>query len=298
MSHSQPNDTTQLSQIHYMELVNENPDSDETIARIADQLLEKFSVTPQSWVVLVGDGKTYEHLINIKRHYGSALDKLLIFPGDWHILKNLQPVLMKIYYSAGLRELAQASGHRGQTLTSLESCSNFKRTHQFLLQAWEGLYREMINAFLAETDQHSTVEAAKCILSSATEQISSPVHVMQRTVELIQDGKVLDKFREFVDEKAASDDTLKFWRQFVFVDCYSYVGLYLAIRGSDWNLRLSSLKLMAPLFTAFDRDSYRIILPNHLANLQLYPDEVMKHFKAGGFKYFYRCHSCGLGKEL
>ncbi len=31
---------------------------------------------------------------------------LLIFPGDW------QPVLLKIYYHAGLKEIAQNSGFR------------------------------------------------------------------------------------------------------------------------------------------------------------------------------------------
>ena len=49
--------------------------------------------------------------MDIKQLYGSELDKLLIFPGDWHILYNNQPVLMKIYYNAGLLELAKASGH-------------------------------------------------------------------------------------------------------------------------------------------------------------------------------------------
>ena len=96
---------------------------------VSDILLQHASSESQdNFVVLIGNGKTYEHFMAIKRLYGAELEKLLIFPGDWHILYNYQPVLMKIYYHACLLELAKASGYKGETLTSLQKCTNFKRT--------------------------------------------------------------------------------------------------------------------------------------------------------------------------
>ena len=94
---------------------------------VSDILLQHASSEHQdNYVVLIGDGKTYEHLMGIKRQYGSELNHLLIFPGDWHILYNYQPVLMKVYYHTGLLELAKACGHRGETLTALQKRTNFK----------------------------------------------------------------------------------------------------------------------------------------------------------------------------
>ena len=136
------------SLIYYLELLDENADSQETMTKVSELVLEKLFSQNQKWFVLVGDGKTYEHLQKIKRLYGSAFDKLLIFPGDWHILKNFQPVLMKAYYHSGLKEIAQQSDYRSETLKSLEKCSHFKRTHYFLLQIWEAMFMEMLKAFI------------------------------------------------------------------------------------------------------------------------------------------------------
>ena len=79
------------SRIYYMEFIDENADLEETVAHVAEMILEKLGLHLQKWVVLIGDGKTYEHLQQVKRLYGSAFDKTLVFPGDWHghVLKTI-----------------------------------------------------------------------------------------------------------------------------------------------------------------------------------------------------------------
>jgi len=53
---------TELSRIHYMELVNESPDIDETMCIVAEDLLEKFNIEEQDgWVLLVGEPVLDEH---------------------------------------------------------------------------------------------------------------------------------------------------------------------------------------------------------------------------------------------
>ncbi len=218
-----------------IELVDENPDSSDTMRCVSDLLLHTAASKYQDdYVVLVGDGKTYQYLMQIKKSYGSLLTKLLIFPGDWHVLANLQPVLLKIYYHAGLKELAQVSGFKGETLTSLEKCSNFKRTHQFLLQAWQAIFRSMIIAFKMQSDQFTDI-----VLDEDT-----TIRNILNCTESVT--KLQKEFQAYVSQMASRDDIWKFWQGFIFADCLSYP--YLAIRCQNWDLRISALKLMAPLF--------------------------------------------------
>ena len=210
--------------------------------------------------------------MTVKQTYRRAFDKLLIFPGDWHILKNFQPVIMKMYYHAGLKELAQKSGFQGATLTSLENCYNFKRTHQFLLQVWEALYREMFRVYTSSVDLGNVIDTTICIISTALKENRTIDHLTERITQLLQDSSICDNFLNFVQQQA--DDTWKFWAQFVFYDCFCYISLYLSIRGSNWDLRISSLKQMAPNGPHY-----------HLADIYTYPEAILRCLRSGGFTH-------------
>ena len=261
------------SSVYYMELVNENPDSSDTMKYVSELLLQTSSIHQKGYIVLVGDGKTYEHLMEIKRLYSNSLEKLLIFPGDWHTLKNFQPVIMKIYYHAGLKQLAQISGFKGETLKSLEKCSNFKRTHHFLIQVWQSLYRGMLASF----EKNSPELPSPSVL--AKENTLS--NTLKRLQAIYSDSDTIEQFHAYASKMAKSDDTWKFWYNFVTKDCSYYIQLFLAIRCRNWELRVSALKLMAPIFKAYDRTTYQKLIPNHLAELEKFPPFILNQLKKG-----------------
>jgi hypothetical protein len=67
----------------------------ETVLKVVNILHEKFQVgICTDFVLIVGDGKSYDHLIKLKSEYGSNLDWVLPYTGDWHILKNVLPVFV------------------------------------------------------------------------------------------------------------------------------------------------------------------------------------------------------------
>lgn len=99
--------TVTPTKIHYLELCDENPDSEETMLHVTENLLKIVKKGQQEWLLLVGDGKTYQHRTQLKRKYDKSLERLLIFLGDWHILKTYQSTLMKAYYGSGLESIAQ-----------------------------------------------------------------------------------------------------------------------------------------------------------------------------------------------
>ena len=134
----------EYSNIIYYKVLSQRCDDKETLLNIINDLYQEFVVTKKKkWILLKGDQATYERLQSLKTEYGNDLSWMVPFPGDWHFLKNFQEVLIKIYYDAGLSELATASGYQPNSIGS-----NFKRTHNFLLEVWESMYRHFLSNFL------------------------------------------------------------------------------------------------------------------------------------------------------
>ena len=85
---------------------------------------------------------------------------------------------MKVYYHAGLKEVAESCGFRSTTLKSLESYNNFKRIHCFLVQVWEAIYHEMVHIYIYHTYPSGLMANVKSILEAGIKEPRSPYDLM------------------------------------------------------------------------------------------------------------------------
>ncbi len=110
------------------------------------------------------------------------------------------------------------------------------------------------------------------------------------------------QFKHFVTIMAEADDTWKFWEQFVFKDCLAYMSLslFVAIRSGQWNIRMTALKSMAAIFSAFDHPTYQRLISTHMMDLLRMPPTVRHFFRTGGFVISITgrvLHSVGIAHE-
>ncbi|CAC5358535.1 unnamed protein product [Mytilus coruscus] len=93
LSYSQK--TTEASTFHSIAVLDDPADSKETVVKTLNILHDRFQIGNKlQYLVVVGDGKSYDHLIKLKAEYGCVLDWVLPYPGDWHILKNILPIFI------------------------------------------------------------------------------------------------------------------------------------------------------------------------------------------------------------
>ena len=116
------------SSVVYLKVLDAKSDSKDTLMQILHELYQQFIIGHEKKnLVLVADSKLYEILQSLKFEYGKELQWVIPFPGDWHLLMNYQKVLMKPYFDAGLKQLAQVAGQLQQykAVVNLNVPTNF-----------------------------------------------------------------------------------------------------------------------------------------------------------------------------
>lgn len=78
-----------------MSVVDLHADTTEAMEKVVSKLHREYGIGQSAqYIVLVGDQKTFSRIHELKHVYGSELDWLIPFIGDWHLLSNHQSVLM------------------------------------------------------------------------------------------------------------------------------------------------------------------------------------------------------------
>ena len=207
-----PELSCEKSAIFTLGVLPDQADNKDALKALLDTIHDLYGIgTYQTHHLVVGDQKLFSGMHQLKRQYGADLDWLLPYPGDWHVLKNYQPVLMKLYFHSGLRELAIDGGYRGSNLTGLETCSNFKHTHIFFLEAFQSIYCYALKVYL--TGQHAQV-------------------------------LTFNGFQKFMKKLTLDHQTPTLWLN-MLNDIGMYVMFWLSLRCTDWAVRMGTFKGMA-----------------------------------------------------
>ena len=235
------------SNILYFDVLDAIADKKETVLLVLDKLRKQVVEAHQKeWLVVAGDAKLYDVLKTIKYEYGDEFKWLLCYPGDWHMLANYQKALIKPYFDAGLKELAKKAGY---PTTAIQACSQFKRTHWF--------FQVMLDLYLETTSHNPIAEIVKQQLL-----LDHPPYSLETTIETLRMSlsSECQQFIEFLQRKSENSDNWRFWTQFVLRDGLAYVGMYTALRSGKWDLRVACMKMMAPVFCAFDHMTYKRLI--------------------------------------
>lgn len=173
-----------------------------------------------------GRCKIYELLQSLKCEYGDEFQWLIPFPGDWHLLMNYQSALMKPYFDAGLKALAKACGY---PVAAIQNCSQFKRTHYFIMESWEAMYCAMLESFIEVSAEGNP--SAEASMPQLLERIKTAMNNVDhgktdfRKAFGSQVGDITasisskyDQFKDFIRNMAYKDEMWRFWVQYVFVD--------------------------------------------------------------------------------
>ena len=143
--------------------------------------------------------------------------------------------------------MAAAAGHRGETLTSVQKCSHFAKTHAFIMQAWEELYCHMVEIFISASPESAG------LIEDILKDVESKGTMSTFTASMDKLITIKNKFQAFASSFAEIDPNWEFWYKCVTQHAFSYISLFISLRSTNWDLRMVSLKKTAPIFRAFDR---------------------------------------------
>ncbi|CAG2218428.1 unnamed protein product [Mytilus edulis] len=286
ISEKNSNIPVETANVKYHSLLNEQADSKETLKTILDTLHQDFKIGRElKHLVVVGDGKTYDLLVKLKLELKDDLSWLLPFPGDWHILKNYQRMIMKLYLDAGLKELIELF-HHGAVGASVMQATNFDKTHHFLMQVWEAFYLQQISAILKYAEENDLNDQSE-------ENYIKKVSFILQNQELSQDEKIQQhlalmshfslQFKNLCCRLSEQNENWKFWHDFIHYHGFIYVSYFLSIRSGNWHLRNYCLKHVAKTTQITDCKFYSRLLPFHIADLKSFPKSTIEHFEKGGW---------------
>ncbi|XP_049332864.1 uncharacterized protein LOC111197609 isoform X2 [Astyanax mexicanus] len=252
--------TLQKSALYYLPVIEASPTEMSTVNTILKRSVQIADQLELDHIVLVFDQAIYAKAQQIRWKDDSLTRRLVIRLGEFHTCMSYLGILGKRFGDAGLVDiLIESEIVATGSINGVISGHHYNRSMRAHKLLYESLQRIRFNAFL---DSLPPKEKNECMDVINQIKCAFPNRTIDVLCENVKLDQMCSKYEDFVTRQNAESPTFAFWSS--YIDMVQILLLFVsATRESDWQLHLSTLRLMMAWFFAYDRVNYARYLPSY-----------------------------------
>ncbi|KAJ4940926.1 hypothetical protein JOQ06_027216 [Pogonophryne albipinna] len=229
--------------------------------QIADQL-------ELDHIVLVFDQAIYAKAQQIRWKDVELTKRLVIRLGEFHTCMSYLSILGKRFGDAGLQDiLIESEVVAPGSINGVLNGHHYNRSMRAHKLLYESLQRIRFITFM---DSLPPQERAACMDFITEMECAFPDRLMDVLSADQRFDNMCSKYADFVQRRSTENATFAFWSS--YIDMMQLLLLFVrATRESNWQLHLSTVRLMMPWFFAYDRVNYARYLPAYWLEMMNLP---------------------------
>ncbi|CAF1154261.1 unnamed protein product, partial [Didymodactylos carnosus] len=242
----------------------------------------------QREAVVVVDEKIYRNCVKAKQNNPGDYELIMIYPGDFHLMKNLMIVIWDVLDGSGIEDVFGFL-YKGVSLRSILNVHHFNKSLRCIKLLYTALELLLFDSFITTTTQlqtsstsssfaspttltsHSTIEKLKTNLLAIPSDYARDTIKQEWFKNLLDELKVVqlsDAFNAWEEKFSQQSVSFKFWQFVLQRLLHPFITLYMSIRTSNFNARNASLSNIAPIFFVNNHRNYARLCANHLVDLR------------------------------
>lgn len=245
--------------------------------KINDQLGQKYAVLSCDMAVYL--------MAKLVQLQTTGFERLFLRIGTFHLAKNFLSIIGQYVLDSGFVDIVIECGIYGEnTIKSVLHGTHYNRGIRVHKLVYEACRRLQFKQFLEQNIETEEYEVTKELMKKLQTYVMDFEEEASAVFELITEehSNFFNRFKTFLDEKAANNETFKFWNQYcqmveLLLDCVK------ADRDGNWNLHINVVERMIPFCLLFNHYHYARGCVMYLEDMSNLPPELVNAFQQGHF---------------
>ncbi|CAF3938297.1 unnamed protein product [Rotaria sp. Silwood1] len=268
-------ETRPLHLVSFLTPITDDPSSESAAKKCLEETKQLFidSMYQKEGVVVV-DEKIYRSCMKVKYRQPDVFKNIFIYPGDFHLMKNMMVVLWNLLKGSGIEDVFE-NIYKDATLSSVFEVRHFNRSLRCCKLLYTALHVLCIEAFFDQTSISLSTSDCMKNLKSVMLQIPSEYAAddisqkwFAQLLQKIEQSDFSTYFYAWAFNSSKANSTFRLWYFILHRILKPILQLYMSIRTCNFEARNAALYQFAPIFFTTSHRNYSRLVAQHLYDLQ------------------------------